>query len=99
MQLRVWYSGDSSTLEMASPLDMLCNWVGCGAALRCCVAAVELVADTFCKLPDIVGERFSPNFFFVSPYEVAVLLGLASDRESDGVCFRNCDIICLNGVL
>ena len=43
MQLRVWYSGDSSTLEMASPLDMLCNWVGCGAALRCCVAAVELI--------------------------------------------------------
>ena len=28
---------------MASPLDMLCNWLGCGAALRCCVAAVELI--------------------------------------------------------
>ena len=29
--------------EMASPLEMLRNWVGCGVALRCCVAAVELI--------------------------------------------------------
>ena len=30
-------------LEMASPLEMLSNRVGCGAALRCCVAEVELI--------------------------------------------------------
>ena len=30
-------------LEMASPLEMLRNRVGCGAALRCCVVAVELI--------------------------------------------------------
>ena len=30
-------------LEMASPLEMLRNRVGCGSALRCCVAAVELI--------------------------------------------------------
>ena len=30
-------------LEMASPLEMLRNQVGCGAALRCCVAAVSLI--------------------------------------------------------
>ena len=29
-------------LEMTSPLEMLQNRVGCGAALRCCVAAVEI---------------------------------------------------------
>ena len=30
-------------LEMASPLEMLCYRVGCGAALMCCVAAVALI--------------------------------------------------------
>ena len=30
-------------LEMASPLEMLRNQVGCGAALRCSVAAVVLI--------------------------------------------------------
>ena len=30
-------------LEMASPLEMLRNPVGCGAALRCCVEVVELI--------------------------------------------------------
>ena len=32
-----------SPLEMASPLEMLRNWEGCGAALRCSVAAVALI--------------------------------------------------------
>ena len=30
-------------LEMAPPLEMLQNRMGCGAALRCCVAAVALI--------------------------------------------------------
>ena len=30
-------------LEMASPLELLRNRVVCGAVLRCCVAAVELI--------------------------------------------------------
>ena len=30
-------------LDMASPLEMLRNRGGCGAALRCCIAAVELI--------------------------------------------------------
>ena len=37
--------------------------------------------------------------FFVTPYEVAVLLGLAGDGVSDGVCLRDCDIICRIGVV
>ena len=63
------------------------------------VSAVDLVADTLCKSSKLVGEGFSPNLFFVAPYEVAVLLGLAGDRVSDGVCFRDCNIICRIGVL
>ena len=43
MRLRVWYGGDSSTLGDGVTLEMLRNRVGCGAALRCCVAAVELI--------------------------------------------------------
>ena len=30
-------------LDMESPLEMLRYRVGCGAALRCCVAAAELI--------------------------------------------------------
>ena len=63
------------------------------------VSAVDLVADTLCKLPELVGEGFSPNLFFVAPYKVAVLLGLAGDGVSDGVCLSDCDIICRVGVL
>ena len=47
------------------------------------VSAVYSVADTLCKSSELVGEGFSPNLFFVALYEVAVLLGLASDRVSD----------------
>ena len=57
------------------------------------VSAVNLVADNLFKSPELVGEGFSPNFFFVTPYEVAVLLGLTGDGVSDGVCLRDCDII------
>ena len=63
------------------------------------VSAVYSVADTLCKLSELVGEVFSPNLFSVALYEVAVLLGLAGDRVSDGVCFRDCDIICCISVL
>ena len=63
------------------------------------VSAVDSVADTLCKSPELVGEGFYPNFFFVAPYEVAVLLGLAGDGVSDRVCFCDCDIICRIGVL
>ena len=63
------------------------------------VSAFDLVADTLCKLSELVGEGFSPNFFFVAPYEVAVLLGLAGDGVIDRDCFRDCDIICRIGVL
>ena len=63
------------------------------------VSVVNLVADTLCKSSELVGEGFSPNFFFVALYEVAVLLGLAGDRVSDGVCFRDCNIIFRIGVL
>ena len=48
------------------------------------VSAINLVANTWCKLSNIVGEGFDPNLFFVALYEVAVLLGLAGDRVSDG---------------
>ena len=37
------------------------------------VSAVDSVADTLCKSPELVGEGFSPNFFYVAPYEVAVM--------------------------
>ena len=57
------------------------------------VSAVDLVAYTLCKSPELVGEGFSPNFFFFAPFEVAVLLGLIGDGVSDGVCLRNCNII------
>ena len=30
-------------VAIISPLEMLRNWVGCGAVLRCCVAAVVLI--------------------------------------------------------
>ena len=62
-------------------------------------SAVYLVADTYCMSPELVGEVFSPNFCFVALHEVAVLLGLTSDRVSDGVCFQDCDIIFRIGVL
>ena len=48
------------------------------------VSAVYLVAYTFCKSSELFGEGFSPNFLFVTLYEVAVLLGLVGDRVSDG---------------
>ena len=32
-----------SHLEMASPLEMLRNRVGCSKALKCCVAEVSLI--------------------------------------------------------
>ena len=60
---------------------------------------VNSVADTLRKSSELVDEGFSPNLFFVAPYEVAVLLGLAGDGVSDGVCLRDCDIICRIGVL
>ena len=63
------------------------------------VSAVDSVADTLCKSPKLVDEGFSPNFFFVALYEVEVLLGLTGDGVSDGVCLRDCDIICRVGVL
>ena len=63
------------------------------------VSAVDLVANTLCKSPELIGEGFSPNFFFVAPDEVAVLLGLTGDGVSDGVCLRNCDRICRVGVI
>ena len=44
------------------------------------VSAVDSVADTLCKSPELVGKGFSPNLFFVAPYEVAVLLDLTVDR-------------------
>ena len=46
------------------------------------VSSVYLVADTFCKSSELVGEGFSPNLFFVALHEVAVLLGLTGNRVS-----------------
>ena len=63
------------------------------------VSAVDSVADTLRKSSELVGEGFSPNLFFVAPYEVAVLLGLAGDGVSEGVCLSDCDIIFRIGVL
>ena len=63
------------------------------------VSAIDLVADTLCKSPELIGEVFSPIFFFVALYEVAVLLGLNGDGVSDGVCLRDCNIICRIGIL
>ena len=48
-------------LEMASPLGMLRNRVGCGAALRCCIAAVELIPMVDLRGPiSEVDCRFRP---------------------------------------
>ena len=63
------------------------------------VSAVDSVADTLCKSPELVGKGFSPSLFFVAPYEVAILLGLAGDGVNDGICLRDCDIIFRIGVL
>ena len=48
------------------------------------VSAVYLVAETLCKLSKLVGKGFQKNIF-VAPYDLAVLLGLASDGMSDGI--------------
>ena len=61
--------------------------------------ALRYRADTLCKSPELVGKGFSPNLFFVSLYEMAVLLGFTGDGVSDGVCLRYCDIIFRVGVL
>ena len=37
-------------LEMVSPLEMFCNRLGCGTALRCCVAAVVLILTVDLRL-------------------------------------------------
>ena len=58
------------------------------------VSAVDLVANTLRKSSELVGKGFFPNLFFVALHEVAVLLGLTGDWVSDGVCFRDCDIVC-----
>ena len=63
------------------------------------VSAVYLVADTLCKSSELVGEGFYPSLFFVALYEVTVLLGLTGDRVSDGVCLRDCNIVCPISVL
>ena len=63
------------------------------------VSAVYSIANTLCKSSELVGEGFSPNLFFVALYEVAVLLGLTGDGVSDGVCLRDCNIICRVGVI
>ena len=63
------------------------------------VSAVDLVADTLCKSPELIGKGFPPNLLFVAPYELEVLLGLTSDGVSDGVCLRDCNIICRVSVL
>ena len=40
-------------LEMASPLEMLQIWVGCGASLRCCVVVVELIPTVDFRGPNL----------------------------------------------
>ena len=55
--------------------------------------AVNSVANTLCESSELIGKIFFPNFFFVALYEVAVLLGLTGDWVSDGVCFRDCDVV------
>ena len=63
------------------------------------VSAVNLVANTFSKSAELVGKGFFPNFFFVALHEVAILLGLTGDWVSDGVCLRDCNVVCRSGVL
>ena len=58
------------------------------------LSAVNLVAGTFCKSSELVGEGFFPNFFFVALHEVALLLRLTGDWVNDRVCFRDCNIVC-----
>ena len=49
-------------LEMASPLEMWRNRVGCGAVLRCCVAAVALIPTVdFCESISDVDCRRRPQ--------------------------------------
>ena len=49
------------------------------------VLVLSIQLPTPCSSRELVGEGFSPNLFFVAPYEVAALLGLADDGVSDGV--------------
>ena len=49
-------------LEMASPLEILRNRLGCSAALRCCVAAVALILTVdFRGLISEVDCHFRPR--------------------------------------
>ena len=57
------------------------------------VSAVNSVANALCKSSKLVGEGFFPNLFFIALHEVAVFLGLTGDWVSDGVCFRDCDVV------
>ena len=63
------------------------------------VGAVDSVANILFKSSELVGEGCFPSFFLVAVYEVAVFLGLTDDWVSDGICFRNCDVVCRIGVI
>ena len=63
------------------------------------VSAIDSVANNLCESSEFVGEGFFPSLFFVALHEVAVFLGLTGDWVSDGVCLRNCDVVCRIGVL
>ena len=63
------------------------------------VSAVDSVANTLRESSKLVGEGFFPSFFFVALHEVVVLLGLAGDWVSGGVCLCDFDVVCRIGVL
>ena len=63
------------------------------------VGAVDSVANTLCESSELVCEGCFPSLFLIAHYEVAVFLGLTSDWVSDGICFRDCDVVCRIGVL
>ena len=50
--------------------------------------------DTLVKLPQFIGKRSLPGEFFVSRYEVSILLRHPDYRVLDGIGFHGCDGIC-----
>ena len=62
------------------------------------VGAFNSVSNTLCKTSELVGKGGFPSVFIVALYEVAVFLGLTGDWVSDGIGFRDCDVVCCIGV-
>ena len=62
------------------------------------VGAFNSVANTLCETSELIGEGGFPSVFIFALYEVEVFLGLISDWMSDGIGFRDCNVVCLIGI-